>query len=51
MATPFEEEIQREIASQKILIYGRGTKTMPMCGFTRETMQFFEKFGYPYEVI
>jgi len=51
MATPFEEEIQREIASHKILIYGKGTKTMPMCGFTRETMQFFEKFGYPYEVI
>ncbi|MCC8984962.1 MAG: glutaredoxin, partial [Nitrospira sp.] len=51
MADPIEEEIQQEIKSNKILIYGKGTKTMPMCGFTRETMHFFEKYGYPYELI
>jgi monothiol glutaredoxin len=52
MAEPMmEEEIQREIKTNKILIYGKGTKAMPMCGFTRETMQFFDKYGYPYELI
>jgi monothiol glutaredoxin len=51
MADPIEEEIQKEISEHKILIYGKGTKTMPMCGFTRETIQFFDKYGYPYEVI
>ncbi len=51
MADPIEEEIQREIKAHKILIYGKGTKQMPMCGFTRETMQFFDKYGCPYEVI
>jgi len=51
MANPLEDEIKKEIGDHKILIYGKGTKTMPMCGFTRETMQFFEKYGYPYEVI
>jgi monothiol glutaredoxin len=51
MADPIEEEIQREITAHKILVYGKGTKTMPMCGFTRETMQFFDKYGYPYEII
>ena len=51
MANPLEDEIKKEIVDHKILIYGKGTKTMPMCGFTRETMQFFEKYGYPYEVI
>lgn len=51
MADPIEQEIQKEISEHKILIYGKGTKTMPMCGFTRETMQFFDKYGYPYEVI
>jgi monothiol glutaredoxin len=51
MADPIEQEIQKEISDHKILIYGKGTKTMPMCGFTRETMQFFDKYGYPYEVI
>lgn len=51
MADQIEEEIQKEIGAHKILIYGKGTKTMPMCGFTRETMQFFDRYGYPYEVI
>ena len=51
MANPIEEEIQREIQAHKILIYGKGTKMAPMCGFTRETMQFFDKYGYPYELI
>ena len=51
MADQIEEEIQREVQTHKILIYGKGTKQMPMCGFTRETMQFFDKYGYPYELI
>src|SRR5438552_14696545 len=48
---PIIEEIEREIKTHKILIYGKGTKAAPMCGFTRETMQFFDKYGYPYELI
>ena len=51
MGNPIEDEIQQEIKAHKILIYGKGTKQSPMCGFTRETMQFFEKYGYPYEVV
>ena len=51
MADPIADEIKQEVAKHKILIYGKGTKVMPMCGFTRETMQFFDKYGYPYEVI
>ena len=51
MANPIDDEIQAEIKKNKILIYGKGTKAMPMCGFTRETMQFFDKYGYPYEVV
>src|SRR4029453_14156594 len=47
MADPMEEEIQKEVKTHKILVYGKGTKQMPMCGFTRETMQFFDKYGYP----
>jgi len=46
-----EEEIKKEIADNKIVIYGKGTKEMPMCGFTRETVDFFNHYGYPYKVI
>ena len=51
MGDPIEDEIQQEVKKHKILIYGKGTKAMPMCGFTKETMQFFDKYGYPYELI
>jgi monothiol glutaredoxin len=46
-----EDQIKEEIANNKILIYGKGTKTAPQCGFTAETVQFFNKYGYPFEVV
>lgn len=44
-------EIQREISANPILVYGKGTKDAPRCGFTLETIQFFSQFGYPFAVI
>ena len=46
-----QDEIKREIADNTILVYGKGTKDAPRCGFTLETIQFFNAFGYPFEVI
>ena len=51
MSNPIEQEVQKEIQENKILIYGKGTKSAPKCGFTMETIQFFDRYGYPYEVI
>ncbi len=45
------EEIEREIAENKIMFFGKGTKEMPMCGFTIETIEFFNRYGYPFHVI
>ncbi len=49
--SPLVEEIQQQIAANKICIFGKGTKDIPMCGFTMETKQFFEKYGHPFEII
>ena len=46
-----QQEIQNEISANKILVYGKGTKTAPRCGFTLETIQFFDSFGFPFEVV
>lgn len=46
-----EDEIKQEISNNKVLIYGKGTKTAPQCGFTVETIQFFQKYGHPFEVV
>ena len=51
MSEQFNEEIAREVGANKILVYGKGTKTAPRCGFTLETIQFFDNFGYPFEVV
>lgn len=47
----YKEEIARELAANAIVVYGKGTKTAPRCGFTLETIEFFNRFGYPFEVI
>jgi monothiol glutaredoxin len=47
----YREEINREVSANTILVYGKGTKTAPRCGFTLETIEFFDRFGYPFEVI
>ena len=46
-----DDEIKDEVAKNKILIYGKGTKAAPQCGFTAETVQFFNKYGHPFEVV
>ncbi|MGA8534067.1 MAG: glutaredoxin domain-containing protein, partial [Candidatus Tumulicola sp.] len=48
---PIHDEITREIAANTILVYGKGTKTAPRCGFTLETIEFFNGLGYPFEVV
>jgi len=50
-ADQLKQEIEREVASNPILVYGKGTKDMPRCGFTLETIEFFNRFGYPFEVV
>ena len=51
MPQDLRSEIDREIAQNTILVYGKGTKDMPRCGFTLETIEFFNHFGYPFEVV
>ncbi|MEO6991096.1 MAG: glutaredoxin domain-containing protein [Candidatus Baltobacteraceae bacterium] len=51
MSDVLRDEIEREVADNKILVYGKGTKDAPRCGFTHETIEFFKSFGYPFAVV
>ena len=51
MSEQLKAEIEKEIAANTILVYGKGTKSAPRCGFTLETIEFFNHFGYPFEVV
>src|SRR5579872_2704798 len=51
MSEALQQEIEHEVSANTILVYGKGTKTAPRCGFTLETIEFFGSLGYPFEVI
>jgi monothiol glutaredoxin len=51
MTVDLRDQIQKEIAEHKILVYGKGTKQAPRCGFTLETIQFFNELDVPFEVM
>jgi monothiol glutaredoxin len=51
MTPEMKQAIEDDIKTHKILVYGKGTKSMPRCGFTLETIQFFEQFDLPFEVV
>lgn len=45
------ERIQSAVADNKILIFMKGNRNFPQCGFSAATVQIFEQLGTPYETI
>ncbi len=50
MATALER-IQSAIAQNKILIFMKGNRNFPQCGFSAATVAVFDELGAPYETI
>jgi len=50
MKTDLQKSIDEELVADAIVVYGKGTKDAPRCGFTRETVAFFDELGYPFRV-
>ena len=44
------EEIKKDIEGHKIMVFAKGEKGMPQCGFSATVMNIFEELGQPYEV-
>src|SRR6266849_1402208 len=45
------ERIQGAIKGNKIVIFMKGNRNFPMCGFSAATVQVFEELGAPYETV
>ena len=45
MARSVEDEIKKEIAEHPVLIYMKGTKEMPQCGFSAAAVQVLNSYG------
>jgi monothiol glutaredoxin len=51
MARDVQAEIKDEIGRNKILIYMKGTRMFPQCGFSAATVKVFERLGVPFETV
>ncbi len=45
------ERIQSAIAGNKILIFMKGNRNFPMCGFSAATVEVFDQLGVPFETV
>ena len=43
------ERIESAIAGNKVMIFMKGTRSFPQCGFSAATVQIFEQLGVPFE--
>ncbi len=46
-----KEDIKKAVSDHKVLLFAKGTKQQPMCGFSHRAMQVMESVGKPFEVI
>ncbi|MER3445546.1 MAG: monothiol glutaredoxin, Grx4 family [Candidatus Dadabacteria bacterium] len=51
MAEDIIKKIQSQIDENKILIYMKGTRTMPQCGYSARTVRLFESYGVSFETV
>ena len=51
MSDEFHDKIQKQVEANKILIFIKGTKTEPQCGFSAHTIQIFNQLGKPFETV
>ena len=51
MEQNLKDEIRKEIDSNTILLFIKGTKEMPMCGFSHRTIAMFQEMGKPFKTV
>ena len=46
-----KEKIQQTVEQHKVVIFAKGTKREPMCGFSARAIDVLNRTGRPFEVI
>ncbi|MDA0373825.1 MAG: glutaredoxin domain-containing protein [Planctomycetota bacterium] len=45
------DDIRTKVAENKILIFAKGSKEQPMCGFSHRAIAIVSQLGQPFEVV
>ncbi|XZF61613.1 MAG: Grx4 family monothiol glutaredoxin [Gloeotrichia echinulata DVL01] len=51
MTPELKEQIDKLVTHNKILIFMKGNKLMPQCGFSNNVVQIINTFGVPFETV
>lgn len=51
MSPELQEKIDNLVKENKIMVFMKGTKLMPQCGFSNNVVQILNTLGVPYETI
>jgi monothiol glutaredoxin len=51
MTTAVKDRIDELINNNKILVFMKGSKLMPQCGFSNNVVQILNTLGVPYETV
>ncbi len=51
MADPTIDRIEKEIKSNKVVLFVKGTSAAPQCGFSAATMELFKKMGVAFHSV
>src|SRR5215813_2613118 len=46
-----QQKIAQQVKDNKILVYMKGTKTFPQCGFSAAVVDVFNRLNVPYETV
>jgi monothiol glutaredoxin len=45
------KKIQSQIDQNKVILYMKGTKEVPQCGFSARVVQILKSYGVPFETV
>ncbi|GAA6616369.1 Grx4 family monothiol glutaredoxin [Scytonema sp. NUACC26] len=51
MTPELKEQLDTLVNQNKILVFMKGTKLMPMCGFSNNVVQILNTLGVPFETV
>jgi monothiol glutaredoxin len=51
MTPELKERIDNLVSQNKILVFMKGSKLMPQCGFSNNVVQILNTLGVPYETV
>lgn len=51
MTQDVQEKIKKLIEANKIMVFMKGTKLMPQCGFSNNVVQILNTLGVPFETV